>query len=93
MKIDNNSSFFMKFSAGSLAGAIGSTVSFLIITVISSSSQLILLSLFNTQVGNPFDVLKTRMMAAEGAKAVGLAGAAKELYKGQGSSLIVITLR
>lgn len=27
MKVDNNSSFFMKFAAGSLAGAIGSTVS------------------------------------------------------------------
>ena len=27
MKVDNNSSFFLKFAAGSLAGAIGSTVS------------------------------------------------------------------
>ena len=37
-----DSHFVMKFTAGSLAGAIGSVV------------------------GNPFDVLKTRMMTAEG---------------------------
>jgi hypothetical protein len=42
MGVKSNSSFFMKFAAGSLAGAIGSSV------------------------GNPFDVLKTRMMTAEG---------------------------
>jgi hypothetical protein len=36
---NDHSSFFMKFAAGSLAGAIGSVV------------------------GNPFDVLKTQMMA------------------------------
>jgi hypothetical protein len=42
MGVTNQSSFFMKFAAGSLAGAIG--------------------SLF----GNPFDVIKTRMMTFEG---------------------------
>jgi hypothetical protein len=42
MGVNNQSSFFMKFAAGSLAGAIG--------------------SLF----GNPFDVIKTRMMTFEG---------------------------
>jgi hypothetical protein len=37
--VSNDPSFFLKFAAGSLAGAIGSVV------------------------GNPFDVLKTQMMA------------------------------
>lgn len=45
MGIKNNSSFFLKFLAGSLAGAIGSAA------------------------GNPFDVVKTRMMASEGKNA------------------------
>jgi hypothetical protein len=42
MGVNNQSNFFMKFIAGSLAGGIGSVV------------------------GNPFDVIKTRMMAYEG---------------------------
>lgn len=42
MGVKGDSHFIMKFTAGSLAGAIGSIV------------------------GNPFDVLKTRMMASEG---------------------------
>jgi len=62
MNIKSDSHFFFKFSAGSLAGAIGSTV------------------------GNPFDVLKTRMMASEGKAAPGLGAAASELYKAQGVS-------
>lgn len=42
MGVDQKSNFFMKFTAGSLAGGIGSLC------------------------GNPFDVIKTRMMAYEG---------------------------
>ena len=42
MGVGKDSHFLMKFSAGSLAGALGSVV------------------------GNPFDVLKTKLMAAEG---------------------------
>jgi len=34
--------------------------------------------------GNPFDVLKTRMMANEGAKSLGLGHFAKEVYSAQG---------
>jgi Mitochondrial carrier protein len=34
--------------------------------------------------GNPFDVLKTRMMANEGAKSLGLGHFAKEVYTAQG---------
>jgi hypothetical protein len=34
--------------------------------------------------GNPFDVLKTRMMANEGAKSHGLGHFAKEVYTAQG---------
>jgi len=60
MKIKNDSHFVMKFSAGSLAGAIGSFV------------------------GNPFDVLKTRLMAAEGKEPPALGKAAADLYKQQG---------
>jgi len=60
MGVTGDSHFVMKFTAGSLAGAIGSTV------------------------GNPFDVLKTRMMAAEGKVAPSFGGAASELYKQQG---------
>lgn len=59
MGIKNDSSFFMKFTAGSLAGAIGSTV------------------------GNPFDVVKTRMMASEG-KNKPLGKIFKEIIQKQG---------
>eukprot|EP01034_Spumella_vulgaris_P044383 gene44383-55194_t len=34
--------------------------------------------------GNPFDVLKTRMMATEGLKTPALMDSARELYKAQG---------
>jgi hypothetical protein len=60
MNVKADSNFFMKFAAGSLAGAIGSIV------------------------GNPFDVLKTRMMATEGKTAPSLGNAARDLYKAQG---------
>jgi len=60
MGVTNDSHFFFKFSAGSLAGALGSVV------------------------GNPFDVLKTRLMAAEGKGGGGMSAAASELYKQQG---------
>jgi hypothetical protein len=52
--------FTSKFTAGALAGAIGS------------------------MVGNPFDVLKTRMMADSGADAKGLGHYASEIMKSQG---------
>jgi len=58
--VTNDSNFFMKFGAGSLAGAIGSVA------------------------GNPFDVLKTRMMATEGATAPKLSTTASEIMKSQG---------
>eukprot|EP01034_Spumella_vulgaris_P036999 gene36999-45639_t len=60
MGVKKDSNFLLKFTAGSLAGAIGSTA------------------------GNPFDVLKTRMMATEGLKTPALGDAARELYKAQG---------
>lgn len=60
MGLTKDSNFFLKFSAGSLAGAIGSTA------------------------GNPFDVLKTRMMATEGKEPPSFAKAAGDLYKAQG---------
>lgn len=60
MGVTNDSNFFMKFTAGSLAGALGSTV------------------------GNPFDVLKTRMMATEGKEPPTIGKSAKDLYKQQG---------
>ena len=60
MGVTNDSHFVMKFTAGSLAGALGSCV------------------------GNPFDVLKTRMMTSEGKTPPGLAQAAGDLYKSQG---------
>lgn len=60
--VTNDSSFFMKFFAGSSAGALGSLV------------------------GNPFDVLKTRMMTAEGKEAPQIGKAASELYAQQGMS-------
>lgn len=58
--VKKNSNFILKFSAGSLAGAIGSFV------------------------GNPFDVLKTRMMATEGKEPPSMGQAASALYKQQG---------
>lgn len=60
MNVKKNSWFILKFSAGSLAGALGSVV------------------------GNPFDVLKTRMMTAEGKEPPALGKAASDLYKAQG---------
>jgi hypothetical protein len=60
MGIKSDSNFIFKFTAGSLAGAIGSIA------------------------GNPFDVLKTRLMAAEGKKPPSLGEAASQLYKAQG---------
>ena len=60
MGVKSNSSFFLKFAAGSAAGAIGSFV------------------------GNPFDVLKTRMMASEGKEPPSLGNAARALYRQQG---------
>lgn len=59
---DKNAPFYLKFAAGSSAGAIGSLV------------------------GNPFDVLKTRMMAAEGKEPPSFGTAAGALYKDQGIS-------
>jgi hypothetical protein len=58
--VKKDSWFILKFSAGSLAGAIGSIV------------------------GNPFDVLKTRMMSTEGKEPPSLGKAAGDLYKAQG---------
>ena len=58
--VKKNSNFILKFAAGSLAGAIGSTV------------------------GNPFDVLKTRLMAAEGKHGASMGQVAVALYKQQG---------
>ena len=60
MGIKKDSNFFLKFSAGSLAGAIGSLA------------------------GNPFDVLKTRMMATEGTATPQFSKVAGDLYKVQG---------
>ncbi len=58
--VKKDSSFFMKFFAGGLAGAVGS------------------------MVGNPFDVVKTRMMAAEGKTIPPMSATFSELYKAQG---------
>mmetsp|Transcript_24135 Transcript_24135/g.24725 ORF Transcript_24135/g.24725 Transcript_24135/m.24725 type:complete len:290 (-) Transcript_24135:376-1245(-) len=60
MGVTNESSFFLKFTAGSLAGAIGSVV------------------------GNPFDVLKTQMMATEGTTKPSLVNSASKVYSTQG---------
>jgi len=57
MGVNNQSNFLMKFTAGSLAGAIGSVV------------------------GNPFDVVKTRMMAFEGKIAPTFWSILKDIYK------------
>jgi hypothetical protein len=61
MGIKPDSHFVFKFTAGSLAGAIGSIA------------------------GNPFDVLKTRMMASSAKKLPSLTATAAELYKQQGT--------
>jgi len=62
MGVTPESHFVLKFTAGSLAGGLGSVV------------------------GNPFDVLKTRMMAAEGKEPPAMGKAASELYAAQGIS-------
>jgi hypothetical protein len=62
MGLTKDSNFILKFTAGSLAGAIGS------------------------MAGNPFDVLKTRMMASEGKSPPSLGQAASALFKSQGIS-------
>jgi hypothetical protein len=58
--VKKDSSFFMKFFAGGLAGALGSIV------------------------GNPFDVVKTRMMAAEGKTIPSMGSTFAELHRAQG---------
>eukprot|EP01032_Pedospumella_encystans_P011472 gene11472-13333_t len=58
--VTNDSNFFMKFFAGSAAGALGSAA------------------------GNPFDVLKTRMMANSAKNAGGIVEIATILYRKQG---------
>lgn len=60
MGITPDSWFISKFSAASLAGALGSIV------------------------GNPFDVLKTRLMTAEGKTPPTMSKVAGDLYKSQG---------
>jgi hypothetical protein len=57
MGVDNKSHFVMKFTAGSLAGGIGSLV------------------------GNPFDVVKTRMMTFEGKESKTFFSTFNEIYK------------
>jgi hypothetical protein len=57
MGVDNKSHFVMKFTAGSLAGGIGSLV------------------------GNPFDVVKTRMMTFEGKESKTFFSTFMEIYK------------
>lgn len=57
MGLKKDSSFFLKFVAGGLAGALGSTV------------------------GNPFDVVKTRMMAAEGKTIPSMGSTFGDIYK------------
>ena len=59
MNVKKDSSFFMKFTAGSLAGAIGSLA------------------------GNPFDVLKTRMITTVGKKSITIYQTAIDIYKYQ----------
>jgi hypothetical protein len=56
MGINSKSNFFMQFSAGSLAGGIGSLA------------------------GNPFDVIKTRMMSFEGKTPLTFITCFKEIY-------------
>jgi hypothetical protein len=62
MGVNNQSHFFLKFLAGSLAGGIGSVV------------------------GNPFDVIKTRMMAFEGKVAPSFWSILIDIYKVEGAS-------
>ncbi len=62
MGVEKDSNFFWKFSAGSLAGAIGSIA------------------------GNPFDVLKTRMMASAAKNSPKLIETASNLYRQQGKN-------
>ncbi len=57
MGLKKDSSFFLKFVAGGLAGALGSTV------------------------GNPFDVVKTRMMAAEGKTIPSMGSTFGDIYR------------
>lgn len=57
MGVNNNSHFFMKFTAGSLAGAIGSLA------------------------GNPFDVVKTRMITNEGKHNIKFSSIIKNIYE------------
>jgi hypothetical protein len=59
MGITSDSSFFLKFAAGSLAGAIGSLA------------------------GNPFDVIKTRMMTNEGKTPATMYQTTVDIYKYQ----------
>lgn len=56
MGVNNQSHFLMKFTAGSLAGGIGSLV------------------------GNPFDVIKTRMMTFEGKNGATFSSTIKNIY-------------
>jgi len=60
MGLTNDSHFLLKFTAGSMSGALGSAA------------------------GNPFDVLKTRMMASEGKVPPAITKVAGELYKNRG---------
>lgn len=62
MGVKKDSNFFMKFTAGSLAGALGSLA------------------------GNPFDVLKTRMMATEGTATPKMGAVASEIHRTGGVS-------
>jgi hypothetical protein len=62
MGVDDKSHFFMKFSAGSVAGAIGSLV------------------------GNPFDVIKTRMITFEGNKSLSFSSTIKDIYTSEKGS-------
>ena len=57
LRVKKDSSFFMKFTAGSLAGAFGSLV------------------------GNPFDVLKTRMITTEGTHKTTIYQTAIDIYR------------
>jgi hypothetical protein len=60
MGVKKDSHFIMKFTAGSLAGALGSLA------------------------GNPFDVLKTRMMATEGKGTPKMSTVASEIHRSAG---------
>lgn len=62
MGVNNDSNFFLKFAAGSAAGALGSAA------------------------GNPFDVLKTRMMANGAKDGPNIVQTATVLYEKQGQT-------